>query len=47
MMEAVFKGFLDRFIEMRSTTIEERFRAFCQRCPHLWQISLINILLLI
>jgi len=38
MMEAVFKGFLDRFIEMRSTTIEERFRPFCQRCPHLLQI---------
>ena len=38
MMEAVFEGFLDRFIEMRSTTIEERFKAFCQRSPHLLQI---------
>lgn len=38
MMEAVFEGFLDRFIEMRSKTIEERFKAFCRRSPHLLQI---------
>ncbi len=38
MMEAVFEGFLDRFIEMRSKTISERFTSFCQRSPHLLQV---------
>jgi len=35
--EAVIVGLLNRQIELRSTTIEERFKAFCQRSPHLVQ----------
>ena len=30
-------GLINRQIELRSTTIEERFKIFCQRSPHLLQ----------
>ncbi|MDQ8748795.1 Crp/Fnr family transcriptional regulator [Elizabethkingia miricola] len=30
-------GLINRQIELRSTTIEERFKVFCQRSPHLLQ----------
>ncbi|WP_447636904.1 Crp/Fnr family transcriptional regulator [Flavobacterium microcysteis] len=30
-------GLLNRQIELRSTTIEDRFKIFCQRSPHLLQ----------
>lgn len=38
MIEAVLAGFLDRYIEMRSKTMEDRFKAFCSRSPHLLQV---------
>ncbi|RYE59051.1 MAG: Crp/Fnr family transcriptional regulator [Sphingobacteriales bacterium] len=38
LLEAVSVGLINRQIELRSTTIEERFRAFCQRSPHLLQL---------
>lgn len=31
-------GLINRQIELRSTSIEERFKAFCQRSPHLLQL---------
>jgi CRP-like cAMP-binding protein len=36
--ESVVIGLINRQIELRSTTIEERFRAFFQRSPHLFQL---------
>tara|TARA_R110001606_G_scaffold151190_8_gene291616 strand:+ start:582 stop:1151 length:570 start_codon:yes stop_codon:yes gene_type:complete len=36
--EAVTVGLINRQIELRSTTIEERFKSFCQRSPHLLQL---------
>lgn len=36
--ESLIVGLIDRQIELRSTTIEERFKAFCQRSPHLLQL---------
>ena len=36
--ESVIVGLINRQIELRSTSIEERFKAFCQRSPHLLQI---------
>ncbi|MES2795262.1 MAG: Crp/Fnr family transcriptional regulator [Bacteroidota bacterium] len=38
MTEAVLAGVLNRHIELHSLTIEERFKTFCQRSPHLLQI---------
>lgn len=36
--ESVVVGLINRQIELRSTTIEERFKAFCQRSPQLLQL---------
>lgn len=36
--ESVVVGLINRQIELRSTTIEERFKVFCHRSPHLLQI---------
>jgi CRP-like cAMP-binding protein len=36
--ESVIVGLINRQIEFRSTSIEERFKAFCQRSPHLLQL---------
>ncbi len=36
--ESVIVGLINRQIELRSTTIEERFRAFFQRSHHLFQL---------
>lgn len=36
--ESVVVGLVNRQIELRSTSIEERFKAFCQRSPHLMQL---------
>lgn len=38
LLESVIVGLIDRQIELRSTSIEERFKAFCQRSPHLLQL---------
>lgn len=38
MTEAVLAGIINRHIELHSMTIEERFRIFCQRSPHLLQL---------
>jgi CRP-like cAMP-binding protein len=38
MTEAVLAGVLNRHIELHSLTIEERFKTFCQRSPHLLQM---------
>jgi CRP-like cAMP-binding protein len=38
MTEAVLAGVLNRHIELHSLTIEERFKTFCQRSPHLLQL---------
>ncbi|MFB9864907.1 Crp/Fnr family transcriptional regulator [Rufibacter immobilis] len=37
-LELLTVGLINRQIEIRSTTIEERFKAFCQRSPHLLQL---------
>ena len=37
MTEAVLAGVLNRHVELHSLTMEERFRAFCRRSPHLLQ----------
>lgn len=37
MTEAVLAGIINRHIELHSMTIEERFKTFCQRSPHLLQ----------
>lgn len=36
--EAMLAGVLSRHMELHTTTIEERFRAFCRRSPHLLQL---------
>ncbi len=38
MTEAVLAGMINRHMELHSLTIEERFKAFCQRSPHLLQL---------
>lgn len=38
MTEAVLAGMINRHIELHSLTIEERFKAFCQRSSHLLQL---------
>jgi CRP-like cAMP-binding protein len=38
MTEAVLAGMINRHIELHSMTIEERYKAFCQRSPHLFQL---------
>lgn len=38
MTEAILAGMINRHIELHSMTIEERYRAFCQRSPHLLQL---------
>jgi CRP-like cAMP-binding protein len=38
MTEAVLAGVLNRHVELHSLTMEERFRAFCRRSPHLLQL---------
>lgn len=38
MTEAILAGMINRHIELHSMTIEERFRVFCQRSPHLLQL---------
>jgi CRP-like cAMP-binding protein len=38
MTEAVLAGIINRHIELHSMTIEERYKTFCQRSPHLLQI---------
>lgn len=38
MTEAVLAGMINRHIELHSMTIEERYKAFCQRSPHLLQL---------
>jgi CRP-like cAMP-binding protein len=38
MTEAVLAGILSRHIELHSTTIEERYKSFCRRSPHLLQL---------
>jgi CRP-like cAMP-binding protein len=38
MTETVLAGVLNRHMELHTKTIEERFRAFCSRSPHLLQL---------
>jgi CRP-like cAMP-binding protein len=38
MTEAVLAGMINRHIQLQTLTIEERFRIFCQRSPHLLQL---------
>lgn len=38
MTEAVLAGIINRHIELHSMSIEERFKTFCQRSPHLLQL---------
>lgn len=38
MTEAVLAGIINRHIELHSMTIEERYKTFCQRSPHLFQL---------
>lgn len=38
MTEAVLAGVINRHIELHSLTIEERYKSFCQRSPHLLQL---------
>jgi CRP-like cAMP-binding protein len=38
MTEAVLVGLINRHIELHSMTIEERYKTFCQRSPHLLQL---------
>lgn len=38
MTEAVLAGMINRHIELHSMTIEERYKIFCQRSPHLFQL---------
>jgi len=37
MSEAILSGVITRHIELQSLTIEQRFKAFAQRSPHLFQ----------
>lgn len=36
--EAVLAGMINRHIELHSMTIEERYKTFCRRSPHLLQL---------
>lgn len=38
MTEATLAGMINRHIELHSLTIEERYKTFCQRSPHLLQL---------
>ncbi len=38
MTEAVLAGMINRHIELHSMRIEERYKTFCQRSPHLLQL---------
>jgi len=38
MTETILAGVINRHIELHATTIEERFKNFCQRSPHLLQL---------
>ena len=38
MTEVVLAGMINRHIELHSLTMEERYRAFCKRSPHLLQL---------
>jgi len=38
MTEAILAGMINRHIELHSMTIEDRYKTFCQRSPHLLQI---------
>ncbi len=38
MTEFVLAGMINRHIELHSLTIEERYRSFCQRSPHLLRL---------
>ena len=38
MTEAMFAGMIDLHIELRAMTIEERYKKFCQKNPHLLQL---------
>lgn len=38
MTEAVLAGIIKRHIELHSMTIEQRYKTFCQRSPHLLQL---------
>lgn len=38
MTEAILAGIINRHTELHSLTIEERYKAFCQRSPHLLQL---------
>lgn len=38
MAEFVLAGIINRHIELHSLTIEERYKTFCQRSPHLLQL---------
>jgi CRP-like cAMP-binding protein len=38
MTEVILAGMIDRHIELHALTIEQRFRTFCQRSPHLLQV---------
>jgi CRP-like cAMP-binding protein len=38
MTEAMFAGMIDLHIELRALAIEERYKKFCQKTPHLLQL---------
>ena len=38
MTEAILAGMINRHVELQSLTMEERYRAFCHRSPHLLQL---------
>jgi CRP-like cAMP-binding protein len=38
MTEAILSGMITRHIELHTMSIEERFRVFCKRSPHLLQL---------
>jgi CRP-like cAMP-binding protein len=38
MTEAVLGGMINRHIELHSQSIEERYKTFCERSPHLLQL---------
>jgi CRP-like cAMP-binding protein len=38
MTEAILAGLINRHIELHALSMEERYKAFCQRSPHLLQL---------
>jgi CRP-like cAMP-binding protein len=38
MTEAILAGMINRHVELQAFTMEERYRAFCHRSPHLLQL---------